>query len=90
MKCRSSIRNQAQWLLGAPKRPENAHLILEPLWANGQPFRPSPHQDRVVRKTVASFPKSFLFCDEVSLGKTIEGGLALRTLVLQGNIRRAL
>ena len=83
-------RIQAQWLLDAPKRAENEHLILEPLWADGQPFRPFPHQDRVVRKTVASFPKSFLFCDEVGLGKTIEGGLALRTLMLQGNIRRAL
>ena len=83
-------RIQAQWLLDAPKRPENAHLILEPLWADGQPFGPFPHQDRVVRKTVASFPQSFLFCDEVGLGKTIEGGLALRTLMLQGNIRRAL
>jgi hypothetical protein len=83
-------RIQAQWLLDAPKRPENAHLILEPLWADSQPFQPFPHQDRVVRKTVASFPKSFLFCDEVGLGKTIEGGLALRTLILEGNIRRAL
>jgi superfamily II DNA or RNA helicase len=83
-------RIQAEWLLDAPKRPENAHLNLEPLWADGHPFKPFPHQDRVVRKTVASFPRSFLFCDEVGLGKTIEGGLALRTLMLKGNVRRAL
>jgi len=83
-------RIQAQWLLDAPKRPENAHLFLEPLWADGQPFQPFPHQDRVARKTVTSFPKSFLFCDEVGLGKTIEGGLALRTLMLRGDIWRAL
>jgi SNF2-related domain len=83
-------RIQAQWLLDAPRRPENAHLFLEPLWADGEHFRPFPHQDRVARKTVASFPKSFLFCDEVGLGKTIEAGLALRTLKLKGSARRAL
>lgn len=83
-------RIQAQWLLDAPKRPENAHLILEPLWADGKQFQPFPHQDRVVRKTVAAFPQSFLFCDEVGLGKTIEGALALRTLMLQGKAARAL
>jgi ERCC4-related helicase len=83
-------RIKAQWLLDAPKRPENAHLFLEPLWADGHPFEPFPHQNRVVRKTVSSFPKSFLFCDEVGLGKTIEGGLALRMLMLKDNVRRAL
>jgi hypothetical protein len=35
-------------------------------------------------------PYSFLLCDEVGLGKTIEAGLALRSLILAGIARRVL
>ena len=42
------------------------------------------------RRVVADFPQSFLFCDEVGLGKTIEAGLALRSLILKGEVQRAL
>ncbi len=51
---------------------------------------PWPHQLRVVRQVVRRYPESFLFCDEVGLGKTIEAALALRQLVISGRVRRAL
>lgn len=51
---------------------------------------PWPHQTKVYRQTVESFPRSYLFCDEVGLGKTIEAGLVLRELVLSGRVKRAL
>ncbi len=52
--------------------------------------RPWPHQRRVVREAVDRYPESFLFCDEVGLGKTIEAGLALRQLIVSGQVERAL
>ena len=51
---------------------------------------PWPHQDRVIDAVVEQFPRSFLFCDEVGLGKTIEAGLALRQLIVTGRVRRSL
>ena len=51
---------------------------------------PWPHQLRTVREVTRRFPESFLFCDEVGLGKTIEAGLALRQLSISGRVRRAL
>lgn len=52
--------------------------------------KPWPHQLRVVDEIVARFPESFLLCDEVGLGKTIEAGLAVRQLYVTGKVRRAL
>jgi hypothetical protein len=83
-------RIEAQWLLDAPRRPGGEALVLTPIWADGQPFQPFPHQAAVYRRAVAEFPQSFLFCDEVGLGKTIEAGLVLRWLLLKGELRRAL
>ena len=83
-------RIMAQWLLDAPRLPGGEQLVLEPLWADGKRFEPFPHQERVVRRASAEFPQSFLFCDEVGLGKTIEAGLSLRTLMLKGEIHRTL
>ena len=51
---------------------------------------PWPHQDRVIDAVVDRFPRSFLFCDEVGLGKTIEAGLALRQLIVSKRVRRSL
>ena len=51
---------------------------------------PWPHQNRVIDAVVERFPSSFLFCDEVGLGKTIEAGLALRQLIVTGRVRRSL
>lgn len=51
---------------------------------------PWPHQSRVAQQVVDQFPRSFLLCDEVGLGKTIEAGFALRQLVLSGRVKRCL
>ena len=51
---------------------------------------PWPHQERIVNQVVERFPESFLFCDEVGLGKTIEAGLTFRQLYISGRVRRAL
>jgi len=51
---------------------------------------PWPHQMRVVRDVVQRYPQSFLLCDEVGLGKTIEAVLILRHLYLTGVVRRFL
>ncbi len=68
-----------------------------PLMPNGRfvgmysaPVAPWPHQEIVSRKLVESYPYSYLLCDEVGLGKTIEAALALRSLMLSGRIERAL
>jgi superfamily II DNA or RNA helicase len=54
------------------------------------PVAPWPHQREVVRRAVEAYPRGFLFCDEVGLGKTIEAALALRQLLLSGRVARAL
>jgi superfamily II DNA or RNA helicase len=54
------------------------------------PIEPWPHQRIVARRLVECFPFSWLLCDEVGLGKTIEAGLALRSLYLSGLARRIL
>jgi superfamily II DNA or RNA helicase len=54
------------------------------------PIEPWPHQRIVARRLVDCFPFSWLLCDEVGLGKTIEAGLALRSLYLSGIARRVL
>ena len=83
-------RMEAQFFLDAPLKPRGHTLVFDPLWADGQPFRPYPHQERVIQKAVMKFPQSFLFCDEVGLGKTIEAGAALRALLLTGELKRIL
>jgi len=83
-------RVAAQAFLDAAKQPGGERLVLEPLWADGLPFQPFPHQKTVYDRAVAEFPRSFLFCDEVGLGKTIEAGLGLRTLILTGDVSRVL
>ncbi len=51
---------------------------------------PWPHQQVVARQLVQRFPARYLLADEVGLGKTIEAGLMLRQLWLDGRVRRAL
>jgi len=53
-------------------------------------LRPWPHQRRVAETVAGHYPEGFLLCDEVGLGKTIEAGLILRQLVLDGRVRRAM
>lgn len=54
------------------------------------PVKPWPHQEIVARRLVETWPYSFLLCDEVGLGKTIEAGLAMRSLYLSGLAKRIL
>jgi hypothetical protein len=54
------------------------------------PVDPWPHQAVVARRLIRTWPCSWLLCDEVGLGKTIEAGLAIRGLHLSGLARRVL
>ena len=69
----------------APRMPNGRFVGL-----TTAPVEPWPHQAIVARRLVAAYPESFLLCDEVGLGKTIEAGLALRSLILSGLARRVL
>jgi superfamily II DNA or RNA helicase len=54
------------------------------------PVEPWPHQEVVAHRLVETWPYSYLLCDEVGLGKTIEAGLAIRSLLLSGLAKRVL
>lgn len=54
------------------------------------PITPWPHQAVVARRLITTWPYNYLLCDEVGLGKTIEAGLAIRSLYLAGLARRVL
>lgn len=51
---------------------------------------PLPHQRAVIDRAVRTYPRGYLFGDEVGLGKTIEVGLTVRELVLTGKASRVL
>lgn len=53
-------------------------------------LRPWPHQIRVAQQIIETYPRRYLLCDEVGLGKTIEAGLVLRQLVISGRVKRCL
>ena len=74
-----------RFLRDAPYMPKAARIGIET-----SAVTPWPHQDRVIDAVVERFPRSFLFCDEVGLGKTIEAGLALRQLIVTKRVRRSL
>lgn len=69
----------------APRLANASHLGV-----SSAPVEPWPHQLEVVRRSVEAFPRGFLFCDEVGLGKTIEAALTLRQLLLSGRVSRVL
>jgi len=52
------------------------------------PVKPWPHQEIVALRLIETWPYSYLLCDEVGLGKTIEAGLAFRSLYLSGLAKR--
>lgn len=54
------------------------------------PVTPFPHQQRIAYQVTRTFPRSYLFADEVGMGKTIEAGLVFRELLLSGNAERIL
>ena len=41
-------------------------------------------------RAVETYPRGYVFADEVGLGKTIEAGLVLRELLLSGKAEKAL
>lgn len=54
------------------------------------PIELFPHQLQVYERLAGMFPRSWLLADEVGLGKTVSAGLALRHLLLTGQVERAL
>ncbi|MBU1800854.1 MAG: DEAD/DEAH box helicase family protein [Actinobacteria bacterium] len=52
--------------------------------------QPLPHQAELIHRVVSTFPRGYLFADEVGLGKTIEAGMVLRELLTSGRIQKAL
>ncbi len=72
-------------LRDAAKMPGGRYVGLETA-----PVAPWPHQAVVVRRLVETWPYCHLLCDEVGLGKTIEAGLAIRSLYLSGLAKRVL
>ena len=68
-----------------------------PFLPNGQyvgmetaPVEPWPHQRVVARRIIDRWPSNLMLCDEVGLGKTIETGLAVRSLTLAGQAKTVL
>jgi ERCC4-related helicase len=74
-----------QFLRDIPHMPGNTHL-----GAATSAIKPWPHQIRVSQRIIETYPHSYMLCDEVGLGKTIEAGLVLRQLVISGVINRCL
>ena len=68
-----------------PKLPGGRYVGIETA-----PVSPWPHQAIVARRLVETWPSNHLLCDEVGLGKTIEAGLAIRSLYLSGLVERVL
>ncbi len=74
-----------QYLRDAP------HLVnAQGLGAATAGVRPWPHQTSISDQVVESFPRRYMLCDEVGLGKTIEAGLIIRQLILSGVVKRCL
>jgi ERCC4-related helicase len=86
-----AVKPSAQELLrfavlrDAPHLPKGRFVGLETA-----PVEPWPHQTMVARRLIKAWPYSYLLCDEVGLGKTIEAGLAFRSLYLTGLAKRIL
>src|SRR5207244_3755270 len=72
-------------LRDGPRLPGGQYVGMETA-----PIAPWPHQAVVARRLIDTWPYSYLLCDEVGLGKTIEAGLAMRSLYLAGLVRRVL
>ena len=88
---------QAEAVLSPKERLQFAVLHHAPRMPGGEyigmysaPVSPWPHQEIVSRRLIESWPYSYMMCDEVGLGKTIEAALAIRSLVLSGRVKRVL
>ncbi|WP_251344660.1 helicase-related protein [Haloplanus halophilus] len=81
-----------------PTERDKAHIIRDgPLTPGGlalaeeaSTITPWPHQRVVSDTLVNTYPQSFLLCDEVGLGKTIEAGLTLSRLGLTQELETGL
>jgi SNF2 family DNA or RNA helicase len=78
-------RDKANIIADGPLAPGGIALAEE-----GSTITPWPHQRVVSDTLVNTYPNSFLLCDEVGLGKTIEAGLTLSRLGLTGELNTAL
>ena len=87
LEVRLSPKERVQFavLRDAPRMPGGAFIGMV-----SAPVSPWPHQEIVSRRLIESWPYSYLMCDEVGLGKTIEAALAIRSLVLSGKVKRVL
>ena len=65
-------------LRDGPRLPGGRYVGMETA-----PIVPWPHQAVVARRLIDTWPYSYLLCDEVGLGKTIEAGLAIRSPLWQ-------
>jgi hypothetical protein len=72
-------------LRDGPRLPGGRYVGMETA-----PIAPWPHQAVVAQRLIDTWPYSYLLCDEVGLGKTIEAGLAIRSLYLSGLVQRVL
>lgn len=52
--------------------------------------QPLPHQAELINRVVTTYPRGYLFADEVGLGKTVEAGMVLRELFTSGRAKKAL
>ncbi|MFF0793289.1 DEAD/DEAH box helicase [Streptomyces spiralis] len=52
--------------------------------------KPLPHQAELIHRVVSTYPRGYLFADEVGLGKTVEAGMVLRELFTSGRAKKAL
>ena len=78
-------RDKANIIADGPLAPGGLALAEE-----ASTITPWPHQRVVSDTLVNTYPQSFLLCDEVGLGKTIEAGLTLSRLGLTDELETGL
>ena len=86
----AEVTDRARWIARFLR---DAPFLAEGGWRVGAEtaaVRPFPHQRSVAYDVLDNFPCNRLLADEVGLGKTIEAGLILRSLLISGRVRRCL
>jgi len=72
----------ASFLDAVPGLQHNWNMLL-----NTISFTPMQHQKIISYEIYKNYPRGFILCDEVGLGKTIEAGLAVKWLSLLGKLK---